>query len=56
MVNSYNCLLINFTEEKKNVRLEVVRKRGRTREQLLDDLQEERGYWKLTEEALDRAM
>jgi hypothetical protein len=28
--------------------------RGRRRKQLLDDLKEKRGYWKLKEEALDR--
>jgi hypothetical protein len=45
-----NCLLINFTEERIKVRLEVVRKRGRRRKQLPDDLNEKRGYWKLREE------
>jgi hypothetical protein len=29
-------------------------KRGRRRKQLLGDLKEKRGYWKLKEEALDR--
>ena len=29
-------------------------RRGRRRKQLLDDLKEMRGYWKLKEEALDR--
>jgi hypothetical protein len=31
-----------------------VTRRGRRRKQLLDDLNEMRGYWKLKEEALDR--
>ena len=29
---------------------------GRRGEQLLDDLKEKRGYWKMKEEALDRIM
>jgi len=32
----------------------VTRRRGRIRKQLLDDLKETRGYWKLKDEALDR--
>ena len=35
-------------------RMEVTGRRGRRGKQLLDDLQERRGYWKLKEEALDR--
>jgi hypothetical protein len=31
-------------------------KRGRRRKQLLNDLKEKRGYWKLKEEALDRTL
>jgi hypothetical protein len=31
-------------------------RRGRRREQLLDDLKEKRRYWKLKEEALDRTV
>ena len=30
--------------------------RGRRHKQLLDDLKETRGYWKLKEEALDRTL
>jgi len=30
--------------------------RGRRRKQLLDNLKEKRGHWKLKEEALDRAV
>jgi hypothetical protein len=31
-------------------------RRGRRRKQLLDDLKEKKIYWKLKEEALDRAL
>jgi hypothetical protein len=31
-------------------------RRGRRRKQLLDDLKEKRGYWKLKEEALARTL
>jgi len=31
-------------------------RRGGSRKQLLDDLKETRGYWKLKEEALDRSV
>jgi hypothetical protein len=34
-------------------RIEVTGRRGRRCKQLLDDLKERRGYWKLKEEALD---
>jgi hypothetical protein len=34
----------------------VTGKRGRRDKQLLDDLKEKRGYWKLKEESLDRAL
>jgi hypothetical protein len=34
----------------------VTRRRGRRRKKLLDDLKDRRGYWRLNEEALDRAM
>jgi hypothetical protein len=39
-------------EERKG-RIEVMGRRGGGRKQLLDDLKEKRGYWKLIEEALD---
>jgi hypothetical protein len=35
--------------------IEVTGRRGRRDQQLLDDLKENRGYWKLKEEALDRS-
>jgi hypothetical protein len=40
-------------EGERKVRIEVTRRRGRRVKQLLDDLKEKRGYWKLKEEALD---
>jgi hypothetical protein len=36
--------------------IEVTGRRGRRRQQLLDGLKENRGYWKLKEEALDRSL
>jgi len=36
--------------------IEVTGRRGRRRQQLLDDLKENRGYWKLKVEALDRSL
>jgi hypothetical protein len=42
-------------EEEINGRTEVKERRGRRRKHLLDDLKEERWYWKLEEEALDRS-
>jgi hypothetical protein len=43
-------------EGKLEGRIVVTRRRGRRRKQLLDDLKEKRGYWKLKEEALDRTL
>jgi hypothetical protein len=45
-----NCLLKEVIEGK----IEVTRRRGRRRKQLLDDLGDRRGYSNLREEALDR--
>jgi hypothetical protein len=36
-------------------RIEVTGRQGRRRKQLLDDLKEKLGYWKLKEEALARS-
>ena len=44
-----SCLLIEG-------RTDVRGRRGRRGKQLLDDLQERRGYWKLREEALGRTV
>jgi hypothetical protein len=43
-------------EGKLEGRIEVTGRRGRRRKQLLDDLKEKRGYWKLKEEALGRTL
>ena len=43
-------------EGKVEGRIEVTGRRGITRKQLLDDLKERRGYWKMKEEALDRTV
>jgi hypothetical protein len=48
------CLLKHVIEAKIEGRIEVTGRRGRRRKQLLDDLKEKRGYWKLKEETLDR--
>jgi hypothetical protein len=47
-----NCLLQQGIEGK----IEVMGQQGRRHKQLLDNLKEKRGYWKLKEEALDRAL
>jgi hypothetical protein len=46
-----NCLLKHDIERKITEKAEVTRKRGRRRKQLLDYLQETRGFWELQEEA-----
>ena len=47
-----NCLLKYVIEGKTETRSEVTGRRGRRSKQLLDDLKEMRGYWKLKVEAL----
>ena len=49
-----NCLLKRVIEVEIEGRIEVTGRRGRRRKQLLGDLKENRGYWKLKEEALAR--
>jgi hypothetical protein len=49
-----NCLLKEVIEGKIKGRIEVIRRRGRRRKKLLDDLGDRRGYSHLKEEALDR--
>ena len=44
-----NCILKHVIEGKVEGRGEVTGRRGRRRKQLLDDLKEMRGYWKLKE-------
>jgi hypothetical protein len=51
-----NCLIKHVTEGKIEGSIEVTGRRGRRRKQLLDDLEETRGYWKLKEEAQDRTL
>jgi hypothetical protein len=51
-----NCLLKHVIEGKIERRIEVTKIRGRRSKQLLDDLKETRGYWKLKEEALNRTL
>ena len=51
-----NCLLKQVIEGKIKGEMEVTRRRGRRRKNLLDDLKDRRGYSHLKEEALDRTM
>jgi len=51
-----NYLLRHVIEGKVEGRIEVTGRRGLRRKQLLGDLREERGYWKLKEEALGRTL
>jgi len=48
-----NWLLKHIIEGKIEGRIEVTGRRGRRRKQVLDDLQKNRGYWKLKEDAFD---
>jgi hypothetical protein len=51
-----DCLLQQVIEGKIKGRIEVTRRRGRRRKELLDDFKERRGYSHLKEEALDRTV
>ena len=51
-----NCLLQQVIEGKIKGQIEVIRRRGRRRKKLLDDLKDRRGYCQLKEKALDRTM
>jgi hypothetical protein len=51
-----NCLLNHVVEGRIEGGIEVTQRRGRRRKQLLDDFKGKRGYCKLKEEALDRAV
>jgi len=51
-----NCLLHKVIEGKILGQIEVTRRWGRRRKELLDDLKDRRGYCQLKEEALDRTM
>jgi hypothetical protein len=48
-----NCLIKHVIEGMIEGRVEVTGRRGRRLKQLLDDLKEMRGQWKLNEDALD---
>jgi hypothetical protein len=48
------CLLKLVIKEKIEEEIEVTGRQERRPKQLLDDLRETRGFWKLKEEALDR--
>ena len=50
------CLLQRVTEGKIQGGIQVIRRQGRRRRKLLDDIKERRGYSHLKEEALDRTM
>jgi len=49
-----NCLQKHVFEGRIDERTELMRRRGRRRKQLLDDLNAKRGYWKPKKEALAR--
>jgi hypothetical protein len=51
-------VLKHVTEGKREerIKLKARRRRRRIRKQLLDDIKETRGDWKLKEESLDRAL
>ena len=51
-----NWLPKHVTEEKTDGRIEVTGKRVRRRKQLLDDLNENTGYWKMQEETPDSTL
>ena len=48
-----NCLLKQVIEGEIEGRIEVTARRGRRRQQLLENLKESRGYWKFQEEAIN---
>jgi len=50
------CLIKRVAEGKMEGTIKVKARRGRRRKQLLDDLNEKRGHWKLKEEAVDRTL
>jgi hypothetical protein len=50
------CLLEHIIEGNINEDTEVTRRQGIRRKQLLNDLKENKGYWKLEEEALYRTL
>jgi len=53
---SRNVPLKHVIAKKIEGMIEVTRKRGRETAQVLNDLKEKRGYWKLKDGGLDRAL
>jgi hypothetical protein len=51
-----NCLIKHIIEGKIEGRIEASGRQGRKCKQLLDDLKETGGYWKLKEETLARTL
>jgi hypothetical protein len=51
-----NCVLRDVIEGKIEGRIEVRGRRGIRRKQLLDDLKQTKGCWKVKEETLDRTV
>jgi hypothetical protein len=51
-----NGVLKHVVEGKRHGRVEVTGRRGRRRDELLDDLKEKGRDWKMKEEALDRTV
>jgi hypothetical protein len=48
-----NCLLKDVIEQKAERGIDVTRRRGRRRKQILDEFKERRRHWKLKEEEPD---
>jgi len=55
-ISRRNCLLKHGIEGKIEGKIEMTVRRGRRCKQLLDDLKEKRGPWKLKKEALCRSV
>jgi hypothetical protein len=53
VISHRNWLLKYITEGKTKQGTEVTGRQGKRRKQLLNNVKETRGYWKLKEEALD---
>jgi hypothetical protein len=51
-----NCLLKHAVEGKIEGIIEVTGRRGRIRNQILDERSGNKGYWKLEEEAINRTL
>jgi len=49
-------IILKQCYRRKDGRIDVTRRQGRRRKQLLDGLNGSGGYWKLKEEAIDRTL